>query len=254
MKQYTHDYTLVQEAESSLYSATRLMANECYDAALERINETRYTLQQYLVQDNMVEDPDTEDGWVRVSEAQTFTDEQMDFIRDLFGEQLSKNPKSTLATEELEIINRCQIIFGDPEFENVEQFIGNHSGLWTEIKSDAPRSSRPKVVRHGQIDRQYNHQLEGAGDPDCPLYGKDVRITGTFDQIQMTRDEVAAACQRLGAKSAREGICKSMDIVIIGNNPGPTKQPKIEQWRSEGYKITTLSQFDFKEIQNKYDK
>ena len=112
---------------------------------------------------------------------------------------------------------------------------------------------RAKVVRHGQIDRQYNTQIDGAGNPDCPLYGKDVRITGTFEQIQMSRDDVAAACQRLGAKSAREGICKSMDIVIIGNNPGPTKQQKIETWRKEGHNIKTYSQFDFKEILNKYD-
>ena len=116
--------------------------------------------------------------------------------------------------------------------------------------SSAAQPSQPKVVRHGQIDRQYN---DGAGNPDCPLYGKDVRITGTFEQIQMSRDDVAAACQRLGAKSAREGICKSMDIVIIGNNPGPTKQQKIETWRKEGHNIKTYSQFDFKEILNKYD-
>ena len=118
--------------------------------------------------------------------------------------------------------------------------------------SDVKEAAR--VVRHGQIDRQYRQQLDGVGDPDCPLYGKVVRITGTFDQIGMSRDEVAAACQRMGAKSASEGICKSMDIVIIGNNPGPTKQAKIEAWRSEGHNIQTISQFDFKEILNKYDK
>ena len=119
--------------------------------------------------------------------------------------------------------------------------------------SSAEHSPQSRVVRHGQIDRQYNAQLDGVGNPDCPLYDKDVRITGTFEQIQMSRDDVAAACQRLGAKSAREGICKSMDIVIIGNNPGPTKQQKIEALRKEGHDITTISQFDFKEILNKYD-
>lgn len=119
--------------------------------------------------------------------------------------------------------------------------------------SSAEHSPQPRVVRHGQIDRQYNSQLDGAGNPDCPLYGKDVRITGTFEQIGMSRDDVAAACQRLGAKSAKENICKSMDVVIIGNNPGPTKQPKIEEWRKEGHDIKIYSQFDFKEILNKYD-
>ena len=119
--------------------------------------------------------------------------------------------------------------------------------------SSAEHSPQPRVVRHGQIDRQYNTQLDGVGNPECPLYGKDVRITGTFEQIQMSRDDVAAACQRLGAKSAKENICKSMDVVIIGNNPGPTKQPKIEEWRKEGHDIKTISQFDFKEILNRYD-
>ena len=56
MKQYSHDYTKPSEVDSLLYSATRLMANECYDAAVERINEARQLLQEYLAQDNMVED------------------------------------------------------------------------------------------------------------------------------------------------------------------------------------------------------
>ena len=65
MQQYRHNYTLVQEAMDSMYSATRLHANECYSEALDRINETRTILQQYLSQDNMVEDDDVADGWVR---------------------------------------------------------------------------------------------------------------------------------------------------------------------------------------------
>ena len=141
--------------------------------------------------------------------------------------------------------------------EQMEQYPQSQIHLLRDIPmqttSSAEHSPQPRVVRHGQIDRQYNSQLDGVGNPDCPLYGKDVRITGTFEQIQMSRDDVAAACQRLGAKSAREGICRSMNAVIIGNNPGPTKQQKIEAWRNEGYDIKTYSQFDFKEILNKYD-
>lgn len=70
MKQYSHDYTKVAEAESLLYSATRLMANECWDAALERINEVRQLLQEYLAHDNMVEDNDVADGWVRACDVE----------------------------------------------------------------------------------------------------------------------------------------------------------------------------------------
>lgn len=110
----------------------------------------------------------------------------------------------------------------------------------------------PKIVKHGKIDRQYKQQLDGVGDPDCPLYDKHIRITGTFDQIDMSRDDVAAACQRLGAKQVSEGLAKSMDIVIMGNNAGPSKMEKIKLWQAEGYKITVLSQFDIKKIFDEY--
>lgn len=68
MKTYRIDYTKISEAESSLYSATRLMANDCHDAALERIEEARKLLQEFLSQDNLVEDDDLADGLVRQSD------------------------------------------------------------------------------------------------------------------------------------------------------------------------------------------
>ena len=68
MKTYSHDYTKPAEVDILLYSATRLLANECYDAAAIRIYEARELLQQYLAQDNMIEDDDLADGWVRMSE------------------------------------------------------------------------------------------------------------------------------------------------------------------------------------------
>lgn len=68
MKTFSHDYTKPSEVDSLLYSASRLIANECYDTAAERINEARELLQQYLAQDNMVEDDDVADGWVKMSD------------------------------------------------------------------------------------------------------------------------------------------------------------------------------------------
>lgn len=65
MKKYSHDYTKPSEAESLLYRASRLIANECYDAAADRINEARQLLHEYLAQDNMIEDNDVYDGWVK---------------------------------------------------------------------------------------------------------------------------------------------------------------------------------------------
>ena len=222
MKQYSHDYTKVTDAESHLYAAQQLNAHDDPIEAWKHIEDARRLLQEYLAQDNMVPDDDIYDGWCKASEVEAELDASRRQVRHYQETQRAMNAVSR------EIVRRSEEV----SRENDEL--------------------RAKVVRHGQIDRQYNQQLEGVGNPDCPFYDKDVRITGTFDQIGMSRDEVAAACQRLGAKSAREGICKSMDIVIIGNNPGPTKQKKIETWRKEGHDITTISQFDFKEILNKY--
>ena len=70
MKTYSIDYSKISKAESSLYCATRLMANDCPDAALERIEEARKRLQEFLNQDNLVEDPGLADGLVRKSEAE----------------------------------------------------------------------------------------------------------------------------------------------------------------------------------------
>lgn len=115
-------------------------------------------------------------------------------------------------------------------------------------------AERHGIERHGQIDRQYKKQLDGVGDPACPLYGKKIRITGTFDELGMSRDDVAAACQRLGAAEASEGICKSMDVFIVGSKPGPSKLKQVEQLRADGHDIRILSQIEFKEIISKYSK
>lgn len=68
MKTYIHDYNKPSEVDSLLYRAQRLIANECYDAAAERINEARELIQQYLAEDNMIEDDDVADGWVKMSD------------------------------------------------------------------------------------------------------------------------------------------------------------------------------------------
>ena len=74
MKRYTIDYTLIQEAMGSLYSATRLHANDCHQGVLERIQEARALLDRYTSQDNMVPDDHVYDGWVKASEAEAEID------------------------------------------------------------------------------------------------------------------------------------------------------------------------------------
>ncbi len=144
MKQYSHDYSKVAEAESLLYSATQLMANESWDAALERINETRQLLQEYLAKDNMVEDDDVADGWVKSID--TFNDDQLVDIRDVFGEALAglKDKKSNdesitraiigVAKERLDIINVCQRNLYCDEYNSTDEFWNDESGTWCERK------------------------------------------------------------------------------------------------------------------------
>lgn len=65
MQQYTHDYTLVSEAESHLYAAQQLEAHEQPEEAWKHIADARRILQQYLAQDNMIPDDDVYNGWVK---------------------------------------------------------------------------------------------------------------------------------------------------------------------------------------------
>ncbi len=134
MKQYSHDYTKIAEVESHLYAAQQLNAHDDTIEAWKHIEDARRLLQEYLSADNMVEDNDVADGLVKAND--TFDDEQLDFIRDLFADQLHHCPTSSTAQEQLDIINKCQRNLDCPEFESVEQFANNVSNVWTEIKTE----------------------------------------------------------------------------------------------------------------------
>lgn len=58
MKRKFHDYTKPAEAESLLYSAQRLIANDCIYDAEKRIIQAREILQEYLSTDNEIEEED----------------------------------------------------------------------------------------------------------------------------------------------------------------------------------------------------
>ena len=134
MKQYSHDYTKVTDAESHLYAAQQLNAHDDPIEAWKHIENARRLLQEYLAQDNMVPDDDTENGWVRASDA--FDDNELDFIRDNLADLLdSIYTRPSIANEALAIINHCQRILLCPEFDSVEQFRNNESNKWTEIQT-----------------------------------------------------------------------------------------------------------------------
>lgn len=54
MKRYIHDYTKPAKAESLLYSAQRLISNDCIQDAEKLIIEAREILQRYLSEDNEI--------------------------------------------------------------------------------------------------------------------------------------------------------------------------------------------------------
>ena len=209
MKQYTNDYTLIQEAMDALYSATRLHANECYHDALQRINKVRTLLTQYLSQDNMTEDDDVYDGWCKASEVRDEITKLKDEI-----ERLTSIPSVT-------------------------------------VKFADPGAGTKKVEKHKQIDSRYLKQQTEGADPSNPLYEKVVVESGTYEQIGMSRDDVAAAIQRLGAKLNRD-VSAKMNIFVTGNKPGPSKMQKVMKWRSEGIDIEIIDQMRLKEIIDKY--
>lgn len=209
MQQFRHDYTKVSEALKSLYSATRLIAYECYDSALQRINEARTTLGEYLTQDNMLPDNDVFDGWIRHSEAQA----ELEALRSRVGNTPRRAP------------------------------VGSPDGT--------AASPAPKVERHGQIDRRYLEQVKDGADPSNPLYGKVAVMSGTYEQINMERDQVAETIQRLGAKLNRS-VSRTMQVFVMGNRVGPSKLSEVESLRAEGRDIRIISQLEFKEICNKY--
>jgi len=130
MKTYSFDYTKVYKAEVSLCAAQEALRKEDEELAKKSVNAARELLQQFLNGDNLVRDNDVEDGFVKSRDC--FDDEQVVFIRDLFGDQLSKWPYSTIAEEELEIINKCQDWFGDPRYEDVTEFMNDESNNWGE--------------------------------------------------------------------------------------------------------------------------
>ena len=137
MLQYRHDYHLPEKAMDYLTSARRLLAIECIEGACDRVDEARIALDKYLAQENVCPVENEENGWVKMDDALqlTFTREQLDYIRDLFGERLREFPESKHALAHLEIINRCQELLGCPCFDNVQEFVANKAGNWSLISS-----------------------------------------------------------------------------------------------------------------------
>lgn len=133
MLQYVHDYRLPTKALYHLINARRLLAVECLEDAIDRINEARIALDKYLCQDNVRPVDSEENSWVKMDDALqlTFTREQLDCIRWYLGVKLKKFPHNQLAFLQLGIINRCQELLECPCFNNVQDFVSYDLGNWS---------------------------------------------------------------------------------------------------------------------------
>ena len=137
--------------------------------------------------------------------------------------------------------------------ENYRRELNGEEPLPEQTAAPAQEKPGPKMEKHKGIDKKYFVQMKEGADPANPLYDKKVVISGTFEQIEMERDDVAAGIQKLGAQ-LKHDVCKEMDFFVTGNRIGPAKQKKVEQWRSEGYNIQFITPVEIKEIINKYVK
>ena len=126
-----------------------------------------------------------------------------------------------------------------------------HSSDHSTPSDPATTTAGKKIEKHKGIDSQYlKQQLDGA-DPTNPFYDKVVVESGTYEQIGMTRDEVAAAIHKLGAKINRK-VSNTIDIFVQGNRPGPSKIKEVEELRAGGRDVRIVSQIEWKEILSQY--
>ena len=68
MKTYSHDYTIPAQVNQNIHLALFELHSDNFDQVEVLLMQARNLLDQYLSQDNMVEDDDVADGWVRMSE------------------------------------------------------------------------------------------------------------------------------------------------------------------------------------------
>lgn len=97
------------------------------------------------------------------------------------------------------------------------------------------------IQGHEKISKELLVQDLKNADPTDFFYNKKVVITGKFQHYE--RNELALLLKQRGA-DLNTSISKKTDIVIIGDEPGPTKLMKIEELNSEGYLIQSIKEKD----------
>lgn len=122
------------------------------------------------------------------------------------------------------------------------------------------KSSSPRLLNEGTEETAgsvfYHEQLRGdilkkdlsGANPENPFYDKKVVITGVFE---IERSELAQTLKEMGA-DINTGITKRTEIVLIGEDAGPSKLAKIAQLQEAGIEIRQIFEPELKEILSKY--
>lgn len=127
MLQYVHDYRLANKALWHLTAARRLLAVECLEDALVRIDEARIALDKYVCQENVCPVEEGEKGWVKMDDALqlTFSRYQLELVHEFFCQYLGFFPDALLANDFLSVVNRCRELLQKPGFADVQELIDN---------------------------------------------------------------------------------------------------------------------------------
>lgn len=75
-------------------------------------------------------------------------------------------------------------------------------------------------------------------NPRTPFMGKNVVITGTFDNF--TNRNVLAEMLHAHGAAIKTGVTRKTDIVILGIGAGPSKREKIKEYLAEGLPIRLI--------------
>ena len=128
---YIHNYELPSKAEELIQQA---YADVQEPKVKKLVGEALDILRKYLNQDNVVIS-DAADSYVKASS--TFDYDQKNLIRDTFAEILwypEQGNRFIIESKEdaLDIINTCQRIDHNPQFESIEVFCKNTAMKWSD--------------------------------------------------------------------------------------------------------------------------
>ncbi len=132
MERYSYDFTKVAEANLHLYNALQYLAKGRKGDVKTEILTARELLCEYLSTDPMIQDADVEGGWIRARD--TFDEEQMVFIRDIFAERLYDTTGDDGTIQDMmDVINVVQRATGCDEYQDPKHFRSNLSGSYAEV-------------------------------------------------------------------------------------------------------------------------